>query len=82
MQIIPCRAAPTPSNITAILYFDVQLVLLLCLPFAPFAFIKPCTRPLMFPMCPSAQRGRNLRISAVPCACFGSAQEGAWLLRW
>lgn len=36
MQIIPCRAAPTPSNITAILYFDVQLVLLLCLPFAPF----------------------------------------------
>lgn len=36
MQIIPCRAAPTPSDITAILYFDVQLVLLLCLPFAPF----------------------------------------------
>lgn len=36
MQIIPCRAALIPSNITAILYFDVQLVLSLCLPFAAF----------------------------------------------
>lgn len=35
MQIISCKAAMTSSNIAAILCFDEQLVLSLCLPFAP-----------------------------------------------
>lgn len=34
MQIIRCRAAMTSSNTAASLYFDEQLVLSLCLPFA------------------------------------------------